>query len=69
MYGIENLKASYKMDGINVELSVDKKIDMDSNLPYDLANLFAKIMNDSHVNTDMVIENLINEFGYQEKNS
>ena len=68
MYGIENLKASYKMDGINVELSVDKKIDMDSNLPYDLANLFAKIMNDSHVNTDMVIENLINEFGYQEKN-
>ena len=67
MYGIENLKASYKMDGINVELSVDKKIDMDSNLPYDLANLFAKIMNDSHVNTDMVIENLINEFGYQEK--
>ena len=68
MYGIENLKASYKMDGINVELSVDKKIDMDSNLPYDLANLFAKIMNDSNVNTDMVIENLINEFGYQEKN-
>ena len=68
MYGIENLKASYKMDGINVELSVDKKIDMDSNLPYDLANLFAKIMNDSHVNTDMVIENLINEFEYQEKN-
>ena len=68
MYGMENLKASYKMDGINVELSVDKKIDMDSNLPYDLANLFAKIMNDSHVNTDMVIENLINEFGYQEKN-
>ena len=53
MYGIENLKASYKMDGINVELSVDKKIDMDSNLPYDLANLFTKIMNDSHVNTDM----------------
>ena len=51
MYGIENLKASYKMDGINVELSVD--IDMDSNLPYDLANLFAKIMNDSHFNTDM----------------
>ena len=45
-----------------------KKIDMDSNLPYDLANLFAKIMNDSNVNTDMVIENLINEFGYQEKN-
>ena len=66
MYGIENLKASYKMDGINVELSVD--IDMDSNLAYDLANLFAKIMNDSHVNTDMVIENLINEFEYQEKN-
>lgn len=66
MYGIENLKASYKMDGINVELSVD--IDMDSNLPYDLASLFAKIMNDSQVNTDMVIENLINEFGYQEKN-
>lgn len=23
MYGIENLKARYKMDGINVELSVD----------------------------------------------
>ena len=65
MYGIENLKVSYKTDGINVELSVD--IDMDSNLPYDLASLFAKIMNDSHVNTDMVIENLINEFGYQEK--
>lgn len=67
MFGFDNLKISYKMGSMNVELSVETDFDH-SNLPYDLADLFAKIMNDSHVNTDMVIENLINEFGYQEKN-
>lgn len=67
MFGFDNLKISYKMGSVNVELSVETDFEH-SNLPYDLASLFAKIMNDSHVNTDMVIENLINEFGYQEKN-
>ena len=41
-----------------VVVSID--IDMDFNFPYDLASLFSKIMKESHANTNMVIENLIN---------
>lgn len=63
MFGFDNLKISYKMGSMNVELSVETDFDH-SKLPYDLADLFARVMEDSSVNTDMVIEQLAEKFDY-----
>lgn len=63
MFGFDNLKISYKMGSMNVELSVETDFDH-SNLPYDLADLFARVMEDSSVNTDMVLEYLAEKFDY-----
>lgn len=58
MCEFDNLKISYKMGSMNVEMSVEFL------LPYDLADLFARVMEDSNVNTDMVIERLAEKFEY-----
>ena len=51
---IDNLKISYVQDrNISVTLSAD-----DSNHPYNLAAMFAKVIRDSGANAEMVIENL-----------
>ena len=42
---IDNLKISYELD-------------RDDNLPHNLAAVFAKVVKDSNVNADMVIEDL-----------
>lgn len=63
MFGFDNLKISYKMGSVNVELSVETDFER-SNLPYDLADLFARVMEDSNVNTNMVIEQLAEKFDY-----
>lgn len=44
----------------------------DDNIPYNLAEVFAKIIEDSDANPDIVIEELIGNFGYKgeyEKNA
>ena len=54
---IDNLKVSYELDRyISVTLSTDTGYD--DNLPHNLAAVFAKVIKDSCVNADMVIENL-----------
>ena len=54
---IDNLKISYELDrDISVVLSTETGYD--DNLPHNLAAVFAKVVNDSNVNADMVIENL-----------
>ena len=54
---IENLKISYELDrDISVILSTDTGYD--DNLPHNLAAMFAKVVKDSNVNADMIIENL-----------
>ena len=54
---IDNLKVSYELDrDITVTLSTDTGYD--DNLPHNLAAVFAKVVNDSRANKDMVIENL-----------
>ena len=54
---IENLKISYELDrDISVVLSTETGYD--DNLPHNLAAVFAKVVKDSNVNADMVIENL-----------
>ena len=54
---IDNLKISYDYDrDISVTLSV--YTDYENNLPFILAELFARVIKDSNANEDMVIENL-----------
>ena len=61
---IDNLKISYELDrDISVILSTDTGYD--DNLPHNLAAMFAKVVKDSNVNADMVIEDLKIELEYE----
>ena len=64
---IENLKISYvDGDGINISLTptlYDYSLEnYNANLPYDLANIFSRIIKDSDANSDIVIEELQEKF-------
>ena len=64
---IENLKISYvDSDGINISLTPtlsDYSLEnYNANLPYDLANIFSRIIKDSDVNSDIVIEEIQEKF-------
>ena len=57
---IDNLKISYELrDNISVTLSTGTGYD--DNLPYNLASLFARVIDDSSANPEMVIDNLKTE--------
>ena len=57
---IDNLKISYELrDNISVTLSTGTGYD--DNLPHDLASLFARVIDDSSANPEMVIDNLKTE--------
>ena len=61
---IDNLKISYELDrDISVILSTETGYD--DNLPHNLAAVFAKVVKDSNVNADMVIEDLKIELEYE----
>lgn len=59
---ISNLLVSYSIGGINFTLHVDTS--PDSNLPYVLSELFARIIKDSDVNSELLIEDLKNMIEY-----
>ena len=54
---IDNLKISYELDR-DISVTLSKETGYDDNLPHNLAAVFAKVINDSRANKDMVIENL-----------
>ena len=54
---IDNLKISYELDG-DISVTLSTETGYDDNLPHNLAALFAKVVKDSNVNADMVIEDL-----------
>lgn len=56
---IDQITASYTVDNIDVELTI--RTDLAENLPYNLASLFARIIRDTEVNADMVMEQLSND--------
>ena len=61
---IDNLKISYELDrDISVILSTETGYD--DNIPHNLAAVFAKVVKDSNVNADMVIENLKMDLDYE----
>jgi hypothetical protein len=60
---MEDLKISYSLNGINVTLSLQ---DTD-NLPYDLAEMFIKVIDDSNANAEMVVGELVGNYNYKSK--
>lgn len=57
---IDNLKISYELRG-NISVTLSTGTGFDDNLPYNLASLFARVIDDSSANVEMVIDNLKTE--------
>ncbi len=58
-----DLTISYVCNGIETTLTIkDEHYD---NLPYNLADMFAKVIRESDANPQIVIENLKNAFEYE----
>ena len=50
----------------NIQFHLNTPTD-DDNVPYNLAEVFIRIIEDSNANPDIVIEELIENFGYKEE--
>lgn len=61
---IDNLAISYSIDGINITLSVDD--DNYDNLPYNLAHLFARVIEDTNANPTIVIKDMQEHFEFED---
>ena len=61
---IDNLKISYELDR-DISVTLSTETGYNDNLPHNLAAVFAKVVKDSNVNADMVIENLKIELEYE----
>ena len=60
---IQDLTISYVCEGIKTTLTVEDE--HDENTPYNLADIFEKVIKDSNANPQIVIENLKNAFEYE----
>ena len=61
---IQDLTISYVCSGIKTTLTIkDDHYDYD-NMPYNLADMFEKVIRESDANSQIVIENLKNAFEY-----
>lgn len=58
-----NLTISYVNNGIETTLTI--KDDHYDNMPYNLADMFEKVIRDTNANPQIVIENLKNAFEYE----
>ena len=54
---IDNLKISYELDR-DISVILSTSTGYDDNLPHNLAAVFARVIEDSRANTDMVLENI-----------
>ena len=61
---IENLTISYVCNGIETTLII--KDDHYDNMPYNLADMFEKVIRESNANPQIVIENLKSAFEYDD---
>ena len=57
---IQEISIKIKSGGLTHTIQLDT--DIDSNLPYDLADAFIEVIHMTNVNPDMVVEQLINEY-------
>ena len=60
---IQDLKISYAINGIETTLTI--KDNYADNIPYNLADMFEKVIRESGANPQMVIENLKSAFEYE----
>ena len=60
---IRDFVISYVCNGIKTTLTIED--DHYDNLPYKLADMFAKVIRESDANPQIVIENLKNAFEYE----
>ena len=61
---IDNLKISYELDR-DISVTLSTETGYNDNLPHNIAAVFAKVIKDSNVNADMVIENLKMDLDYE----
>ena len=61
---IQEISIKIKNGDLTHTISIDT--DIDGNLPYDLAEAFAEVIRITNANPDMVVEQLINEYGLPE---
>lgn len=61
---ISDLSINYECVGLQYFIKVPSE---DCNLPYNLAEAFEEVIRKSNANADMVIEQLIQNFGYVTK--
>ena len=59
---ISDFTISYVCNGVKTTLSIED--DHYDNMPYNLADMFAKVIRESDANPQMVIDNLKNAFEY-----
>lgn len=60
---IQDLKISYVSNGIETTLII--KDDHYDNIPYNLADMFEKVIRESNANPQIIIDNLKNAFEYE----
>lgn len=58
---ITDLSINYEYEGLQYFIKVPSD---DNNLPYNLAEAFREVIEKSNANSDIVIEQLIQNFGY-----
>lgn len=61
---ITDLSINYEYEGLQYFIKVPSD---DNNLPYNLAEAFREVIEKSNANSDIVIEQLIESFGYVTK--
>ena len=61
---IEYIFINIKNGSLTHTISIDT--DIDDNLPYNLAEAFSEVIRLTNANPDMVVEQLINEYGLPE---
>lgn len=57
------IEAKYECNGVIVRLQVDS----DDNLPYNLAEMFRRIIDDTEANPEIVMECLVDEYGRKDE--
>lgn len=60
---IKNLKVSYTKNS-DLHVTLEPVADVEQNLPYELAALFTQIIEDSQVNRELVLKELITSLSY-----
>ena len=54
---IDKINISYIVDGIKVNLSIPQ-YEIENNLPYNLGNMFSRLVKDTNANPALVIEDM-----------